>query len=177
MRKTGALLLMTAAIAAPARAAVPSAEAAVKATYLVKFGAYAEWPAQAAGGPFTICEVGRDSLGGALDQAAAGQTVNGRPVVVRRIEQIGPGTGCDLAYLSGSARQSVSAALAALRGTPVLTVTDARWSSARGMIHFDIVSNRVRFHIDDALAATGGIGISSKLLAIALSVRPRGGTR
>lgn len=176
MRTLAALFLISAALAAPAQAA-PSAEAAVKATYIVKFGAYVDWPAQASNGPLTICEVGRDPLGGALDEAAAGQTINGRPVVVRKIEEIGPGTGCDVAYLAGSPRQSVSAALAALRGAPVLTVTDARWSSARGMIHFEVVSNRVRFHIDDAQAAAGGLGISSKLLGIALSVRSRAGTR
>jgi hypothetical protein len=42
------------------------------------------------------------------------------------------------------------------------------------MIHFQIASNRVRFHVDDRAAAAAGLGISSKLMALALSVRTRG---
>jgi hypothetical protein len=157
----------------PATACAQGAsEAAVKAAFLVKFGAYVSWPRTS--GPVTICMVGRDLLGVALSEAANGQQIDGRPVVVRRIDTVERASGCDIAYLSGSGRQSVPAALAALRSTPVLTVTDSRWNSARGMIHFQIASNRVRFHIDDRAAAASGLGISSKLLGLGLSVRARG---
>jgi hypothetical protein len=36
-----------------------------------------------------------------------------------------------------------------------------------------IHDNRVRFEIDDAAAARNGLTISSKLLGLALSVKPR----
>lgn len=158
---------------APATAHAQGAgEAVIKAAFLVKFGAYVSWPA--ASGPVTICAVGRDALRDALSQAAAGQQIDGRAVTVRRLDQVAAGSGCDIAYIAGSPRQSVQAALAALRRAPVLTVTDSRWNTARGMIHFQIASNRVRFHIDDRAAAASGLGISSKLLGLALSVRMRG---
>jgi hypothetical protein len=165
---------MTLALLAPslARAQGPS-EAAVKAAFLVKFGAYVGWPASS--GPVTLCMVGRDALGGALDAAAQGERINGRPVRVRSLETVTQASGCDIAYLAGSPRQSVPAALATLKGVPVLTVTDSRWSNARGMIHFQVAQSRVRFHIDDRAAGESGLGLSSKLLGLALSVRPRGG--
>lgn len=166
-----ALILLLALLAPAAARAQGASEAAVKAAFLAKFGAYVTWPGGA--GPITLCTVGRDVFGGALDQVAAGQQINGRPVVVRHIETVDRGSGCAIAYLAGSARQPVPAALAALRSTPVLTVTDSRWSNARGMIHFQVAQNRVRFHIDDQQAADGGLGVSSKLLALALSVRQR----
>ncbi len=166
-------MILAVALLAPAAVGAQSAsEAAVKAAFLVRFGAYIDWPAGS--GPVTLCSVGRD-VGAALEQAVAGQQIGGRPVQLRRLDSIARGSGCDIAYLTGSARQSVPAALAALGSARVLTVTDSRWSNVRGMIHFQIASNRVRFHIDDGAAAASGLGISSKLLSLALSVRQRQG--
>ena len=156
----------------PVRAQSAS-EVAVKSAFLLKFGAYIDWPAGA--GPIILCAVGRDVLGAALERATAGQQIGGRPVQLRRLDTIARGSGCDIAYLTGSARQSVPAALAAVGSAPVLTVTDGRWSNVRGMIHFHIASNRVRFHIDDQQAAASGLSVSSKLLSLALSVRQRQG--
>ncbi|WP_327462396.1 YfiR family protein [Sphingomonas sp.] len=173
MNRSRALILAGALLAPTPSLAQGASEAAVKAAFLVKFGAYVSWPAGA--GPVTICMVGRDVLGAALDRAASGQQINGRPLQLRRIETITRGSGCDIAYITGSARQTVPAALAALPAAPVLTVTDSRWSNARGMVHFQVAANRVRFHIDDQAAAAGGLTISSKLLGLALSVRERRG--
>ena len=147
----------------------------MKATFLVKFGAYVTWPA--ASGPITICVVGRDVFGDALDKAASGQQIDDRPIELRRLDTVDGDSGCDIAYLAGSRDQPIPAALEALRSAPVLTVTDSRWSNARGMVHFQISANRVRFHIDDREAAQSSLGISSNLLKIALSVRPRNGAR
>jgi len=56
---------------------------------------------------------------------------------------------------------------------PVLTVTDSIDAlDAKGMINFVVADNRVRFEIDDAAARRSGLVISSKLLSLALSVRP-----
>ena len=165
-------LLLSLTLLAPATAhAQAASEAAVKAAFLVKFGAYVSWPETE--GPITICAVGRDGPGAALERAAAGQQVDGRAIEIRKLDAIDRNSGCDIAYLAGSASQPVAAAMAALRSTPVLTVTDSRWSKVRGMVHFQIASSRVRFHIDERAAAESRIGISSKLLALALSVRMR----
>ena len=159
--------------ATPAQAQSAS-EAAIKAAYLVKFGAYVDWPV-APSGPLTLCVVGRDPLGTAIDRAAAGQQVNGRPVQVRRLTRLDRGSGCAIAFVSGSPAQDVAAALGEVAGAPVLTVTDSLWGPARGMIHFQILRNRVRFHIDEKTAASCKLAVSSKLLAIALTVRSRMG--
>jgi hypothetical protein len=165
--------LLPIALLAPVPAHAQSAsETAIKAAYLAKFGAYVTWPDAA--GPIVICAVGNDELGNALERAVAGQQIDGRALVVRKLDSVDRASGCAIAYLAGSPRQSVSAALAALRSAPVLTVTDSRESNARGMIHFQIAQNRVRFYIDDRAAAESRLDISSKLLALALGVRARG---
>jgi hypothetical protein len=77
-------------------------------------------------------------------------------------------------FIAGSADQSVMDALAAVQGTPTLTITDAaRRPGAKGIVHFVVRENRVRFEIDDKTAAENRLAISSKVLSLALAVRPR----
>ena len=151
-----------------------SLEYPVKANYLARFAAFVTWPAGALGSgnaPITVCVVGDDPFGRTLDQALASQTVNGRRLVARRISRLGAESGCDIAYLAGSSTQTVGEALAAVAGRPVLTVTDEVRGSNRGVVHFTVFQNRVRFHIDSQLAGRGRLSISSRLLSLALSVR------
>ena len=64
-------------------------------------------------------------------------------------------------------------ALDLIEGEPVLTVTDEAISATRGIIHFEIAENRVRFHIDEAQASREGLSLNSRLLGLALTVRRR----
>ena len=155
-----------------AQAQESGVETAVKATYLYKFPPFIEWPAAAPSAIFTICVIGTDPLGRILDAAVAGQQVKGRPIVVRRVSAVADYAGCQLAYVTGSEAQSVPVILAALRGRPVVTVTDgARDGQSKGMLNFVVVDNRVRFEIDDRAASAAGLAISSKLLSLAVNFR------
>lgn len=159
------------AAAATARAQAPTLELAVKANFLAKFPAYVGWPA-ASEAPMTLCLVGDAPFGRLVDDAVAGQRIDGRAVTVRRVAAIAPDSGCDIAFVAGSRQQSVRAGLmAAARGT--LTITDQRRGSDRGVIHFVVSGGRVRFHIDEAAAGRHDLTVSSKLLSLALSVVPR----
>lgn len=164
------------AVAIPAQAAEPT-EYAVKAAYLSKFGSYIEWPRatfSGADGAINLCVVGEDAFGSLIDDAAAAQQGSGRGIVVRRLKSVGRDSGCHIAYLGGDVR--VATAVDGLRGGPVLVVTDGGGASTDGgAIHFVMKDNRVRFTIDEDAAAQNGLNISSKLLNLALSVKPRGG--
>jgi hypothetical protein len=163
-------------LACAASAQDPLLEYAVKATYLNKFAPFVDWPkpeAEFPGGSFTVCIVGDDPLDGLLDRAVTGQDVAGHPIVVRRFAAVTDNPGCTVVYVTGPPGQ-VAADLAALRGMPVLTVTDgAADAAARGIINFVIVDNRVRFEIDDSTAVADGLTISSKLLSLAVRVEGR----
>ena len=155
--------------AGTASAGVP--EAAVKATYLYKFAPFVTWPGDGGTGPFTICVVGDDPFGDDLDRAVAGVAYNNRPFQVLRLSAIDAASPCAVAYLGGSRSQSVAAALKALHGAPVLTVTDE--GQTAGIIAFEMQDDHVRFRIDEEAAEDGGLVISSKLLSLAVSVRTR----
>ena len=166
-----AALLAHAAVAAPDQ----SIEYEIKATYLYKFAPFVEWPQSAAAAPaFNLCIVGDDPVAVAVDQAAKGQTVSGKPLAVKHLPAAAPDPGCQVMYLAGTDTQTVAQALVAMKGAPVLTVTDeATHPNDRGVISFIIDANHVRFDIDDTAAAQSALVISSKLLGLAHSVKPR----
>lgn len=151
-------------------------EYAVKAAYLSKFGAYVEWPGSAFASPssaINLCIVGDDPFGNLIDEAVGAQQGTGRGIVVRRLKSIGRDSGCHIAYLGGDAR--VSASTEGLKGGNVLVVTDGHNASAdAGAIQFVLKGSRVRFTIDEEIASLNGLGISSKLLSLALSVKQKG---
>lgn len=169
--------LLAFALLPPAASAVEaeSLEYAVKAAYLYKFAAYVDWPATAFAAPdsaITVCVAGADPFGPALDAAVHGQRIAGRAVAVRRQRTVDPAAGCHILYVGGSEPQR-GQILAAVRGSQVLTVTDSRdGSGSSGIIDFVIRDNRVRFDIDEAAAARNGLGISAKLMNLALNRRP-----
>lgn len=156
--------------------AVGELEYAVKATYLYKFAPFVEWPEGELAGDssFDICIVGRDPFGDLLDDAVRGEQVRGQPIAVRRLPEIAGRSGCEIVFAGGSSAQSPAEILQAVAGEPVLTVTDvALGRSTKGIVHFVILDDRVRFEIDDQAAAENGLTISSKVLSLALAVRPR----
>lgn len=150
-----------------------SLEYSVKANYLVRFAAFVEWPAGAfadARSPVVICVLGRDPFGQGLDRAAASQTAYGRVLHVRRPTTPEAAAACHILYV-GADGAALATALESLPGR--LTVTDAAVAPRRGMIHFVVSDNRVRFHIDQAAANRSRLTLSSRLLNLALSVQGR----
>lgn len=152
-----------------AGATLSRTEAAVKATFMVKFTSYINWPNAALqpGEPIRFCVIGADPFGEVLDNAASNS--RGRQIVVRRVSSQQINT-CHVAYLGGPARD-VTQALSATRGRPIVTITDARVSTAKGTIHFQVAAGKVRFDIDAAAAKRSGLTISSHLLGLARVVR------
>ena len=159
---------------APVRADV-SLEYAVKAAYLPKFIPFITWPESAFAAPtapFAICVLGQNRFEDRLEKAAAEARSGDHPVQVRHLAA--PEAGCHLVFLSAGADPAMAQdVLDAARGHPVVTVTDSGLK-AHGVISFVIQDNHVRFDIDDALAAEGGLVISSKLLGLARTVKSRG---
>jgi hypothetical protein len=168
------LVLLSGGARTDAAKADASLEYAVKAAYLPKFIPFIHWPDTAFAAPgaaVTICVLGDDPFGPRLDQAMRG-TAGERPLELRRLTE--PNVeGCHLIFMPASTDGAVvQRTLSAARGRPVVTVTDSG-PGRHGIISFVIEANHVRFDIDDALAAQGGLTISSKLLGLARAVKPR----
>jgi len=171
------LLACAPALAMDAKAQTAPLETQVKAAFLSKFPAYVSWPPSvfsAPDQPIRLCVIGHDPFGPVLDRTVAGQSVDMHPILVVRLEGGTATAGqCHIAFLGGTSKQSTAAMQQALLEDHILTVTDASLSPAHGIIHFELKGGKVRFHIDDAMAARSRLSINARLLGLALSVRPR----
>ena len=153
---------------ASAAAAAPS-EYQVKAVFLFNFSQFVEWPPQALGSadaPFVICLVGKDNFGADLDAAVKTETVQGRPLVIKRsADAAHPPAPCHMLFIDNSAGAHLGGILTDLNGRPVLTVSDIGRSAEQGaIIEFVSDRNRLRLRINVAAAKAAGLTISSKLL-------------
>ena len=172
-----AIMLALASSAGSAAAQDRSLEYAVKATYLYKFVPFIAWPIGAFAAPtspFDICIVGENNFANLVANGIAGQSAEGHSLAVRRVTKIAEENECQVLFVSGEDKAVLAAARLAVRGKPVLTVTDAAPDGEHGVVNFVL---RVRFEIDLGQAARNGIAISSKLLSLAVAVQPSSAAR
>lgn len=151
-------------------------ERQVKAAYLYKFASFVEWPEGSfarADSPVVIGVAGADQLAEQLEQTVAGHTANGRPLLIRRVRHGDPLTGLHMLFVAAHDKALAQELLAASRGQPVLTVTDADETFGLGsMINFVIADERLRFEVALKHAAAARLKISARMLAAAYRVQP-----
>jgi hypothetical protein len=151
-------------------AAAASLEYDVKAAFLLNFTKFVEWPPgafAAADAPLTICILGNDPFGRAIDQIVEGESVNGHKIAVERVRD-DQQKSCQVLYFGsdGSNPTTLSAA-----GPAVLTIGEGDgFIHQGGIIGFVIDNRRVRFDINLKAATRARLKLSSKLLSVARSV-------
>jgi hypothetical protein len=149
-----------------------SLEYQVKAAFLLNFTKFIEWPPSAfrqPDSPVSICILGVDPFGDALDQILSGEVVSGRKVVAQRIKSAPQPKACQALFVSKPERD-IGKMLPVL-GPGVLTVGEGEsFIRDGGMIAFVIENRRVRFEINQATAENAGLKLSSKLLSVAKQV-------
>jgi len=173
------LLALCALITAPLMAVAESqsVEYAVKAAYLYKFADFIQWPTTVFDSPASdvnLCIVGNDPFGAALDTVIAKQHIGERAITLHHLTGVGQDSRCHILFIGGSDPKAIARILNAVRGSGVLTVTDAdSTADSPSIIRFVTQDNHVRFAIDAQAAAQNGITVSSKLLSLALTVMPK----
>jgi len=147
----------------------------VEAAYLYNFGRFVEWPAKGITDPsgvFTICVLGEDPFGQALDATLAGETIGQQRVAARRISSPQMSAECQILFISSSEANHLNKIIEALDKTAVLTVSDIpQFSQRRGMIQFVLEGNRICFEVNLTATQRAGLTMSSELLKVATVVR------
>ena len=147
-----------------------ASEYEVKAGFLLNFLRFVEWPAATAGDekdPFSLCILGDDPFRDILDRMVQGETVNGRPIAVRRLSRWQE--PCHLLFVSGPARDTLRILRQA--GAGVLTVGESSgFLDDGGMINFVVEDRRVRFDVSLENATRASVRISSRLVSVARRV-------
>ena len=165
--------LLVCSLRAPAEQNGPS-EYQLKAAFLFNFAKFVDWPPDGFAGPkapFSICILGADPFGQAIDDTLRGQMIDGRPVVVERVQDAWQLRRCQMAFVGATAVGHLQTILQAIRGANVLLVGETPgFAAAGGAIQFQMQEKHIRFSINPAAAERAGLRVSSKLLSLATIV-------
>ncbi len=103
-----------------------------------------------------------------------GETVNGRPFVVKRLHAIEDASECDALFVARSEEGRVREILKQVDGKAVLTVSDIPdFAENGGIVGLVRDRNKIRLHINVEASKAANLTISSKLLRPALIVSTR----
>jgi len=148
-------------------------EDAVKAVFLYRFAGYVTWPASSANAPqFTIAVLGAENVAEQLRELLPDHTIQGRSARVMTIQAVGQLGDAQMLYIGPGATGKLSVLIEALRGRPVLIVTDQPGALEEGStVNFLIEEQHVRFEISTTAAKRSGLLIGSDLLAVAERIK------
>lgn len=143
-------------------------EPALKAAFIYNFVQFTEWPAApAAADPFVMCVLGDGAVGDALERTVKGREVKGHPILVLRATAPAAKHPCHVLYVSGNMANQRTPLIAAVRDTPVLTMSDIEgFGEVGGIVQFFFEHGQLRFRIQRDSAARAGLRISSRLLML-----------
>jgi YfiR/HmsC-like len=143
----------------------------VKAAFLFNFAKFVEWPTDVFKGPedpITICVLGQNPFGSALEDVVRNKTVANRAFIVREVGSAQLAVKCQIVFVTASERKRFRSLLEELKGHSILTVGEADDFTANGgVINFKLKDARVRIEIDAGAAERAKLRISSKLLSLA----------
>lgn len=165
----GAALLLCATPALAQDVTEPS----LKAAFVYSFAKFTEWPVDVlpATGSFSACVLGDARVGDALERAVKGRLLGGRAITVSRVQADGPLRSCHLLYVSGATAAQVGTIVAAVKGAPVLTISDTDdFARLGGIAHVFVENGKLRFDLNLDLARRSRLQLSSKLLTLAANV-------
>jgi hypothetical protein len=166
------ILLVLAAVAPREAQAQPAAskEYQLKAAFLFNFAQFVEWPPSAfpnTDTPISICILGENPFGSALDETVRGAIVHNRRLLIQRAPRVENLKDCHLIFISRSETARIAGVLAELEPRAVLTVSEVEGFAQRGgIINMYLAGNKVRFEINLAVARRKGLKISSELLSL-----------
>jgi hypothetical protein len=152
----------------------------VEAAFLRNFARYVSWPETAfrdAKAPWQIGVLGRDALADALERTLQGRTEQERPFEVRRARSAEALRDCHIVFVGFEDPVRRRAALAELKGRPILTVGDAEGFLEDGGTVQLIVRDTVQFSVNLDQARAGALRIQTKMLEISRAVFENGVTR
>lgn len=169
------LIVLLALFPCPASAQT-AAEYDVKAAFLYNFTKFVEWPPQAfppGSSQLKVCVLGDNPFGRSLESLITGEEVQGRKLQLWQMDILHSPDFCHVLFIGRSERRRIPAILMAVRGSPVLTVSETDgFLEKGGTINFKKQDGKVRFEINPGAAERGGLKMSSKLLRLATRIYP-----
>jgi hypothetical protein len=146
-------------------------ESQIKAGFVFNFTKFIEWPTDAFAdpeSPIVLGVLGDSPITDLLIETAAGKTVNGRAVTIRRFKEGQDPRACNILFVSSSEQKHALQIIEKVKGSSVLTVSETSgFAQAGGMINFFVEGNKVRLEINLDAAGQARLKISAKVIAVA----------
>ena len=149
----------------------------VKAVFLYNLSNFVSWPEETFNyreSPFVIAILGEDPFGRFLDKVIQGETVNKRPIIIKRLTQLDQlkENTCHILFISASMKRQISEIIELTKNSAVLTVSDIeKFAHNGGIVGLIRKGSRVYIEINVDVARQEGLVISSKLLKLAKIVK------
>lgn len=148
-------------------------ESQVKAAYLYNFGKFVRWqPDQVSSADsIQICVLGRDPFGQILDATVAGENIDNKKIVVRRMTTVQETPQCRILFVSASEEHRLRPIITTAQRFGELTVSDIpNFAEQGGIIEFVTQKDKIRFEVNRAAAEQSHLVLSSQLLKVATKV-------
>jgi hypothetical protein len=161
-------LLIVGALALVEAFAQSADEYDVKSAFVFNFTKFVEWPNLPNSDSFKICMLGDDPFGGTLDRIVKGKVAYNQTIQIRRLKEPSEARQCQIVFVRGEEDTKAAKLLEAVRGMPVLTVSEnRRFTKMGGMIVLYMKDGHVSVSINVQPAETAGLKISAKLMSLA----------
>jgi hypothetical protein len=166
--------LLSGGAQAQAGAAAPL-ERQVKAAYLYRFAGFVDWPDGSFAHPDSALQIGvagNDALAEQAAQMVAGRSVNGHPLMVRKIRHGDSLADLHILFVGAMDKTAMADLMGAARSHSVLTVSDVQDAASAGsMINFVVADDRLRFEVALGNVTASRLRISARMLAAAYKVQ------
>jgi len=169
-----ALIVVCSMLFAPQKAMAADQEYLIKAAFIYNFVKFVEWPdgrAISQKSSIDICVFGESPMQGtsAVFKAASTAKLGLSLVTENNVQNISG--HCHIVFISSSEEGRLGEILAALKGHPVLTVSDMDgFADAGGMMGFVADDNKIRVDVNKKAMVVSGLHVDAQLLEIAHKV-------
>jgi hypothetical protein len=173
VRRCGAAILATLLLCTSPGRAQNVTEPSLKAAFIYSFAKFTGWPQDAlpTTATFAACVLGDNPVRDALDRTVKGRLLEGRAISVSEVQLDGKLRSCHLLYASGVTLAQVSVIVAAVKGAPVLTISDVdNFAQQGGIAQMFVENGKMRFELNLDVARQSRLELSSKLLVLAARV-------
>jgi len=164
-------LVISACLPRPSRAAGvlldrSAAAARLEAAFIMNFVKFTDWSAPD-DMSLVVCVIGDEHVGAAVIEALR-TTPDGSRVQVRQLADQPSTPDCHVAFIAASQMHRARSILDALRGRPILTVSDGPgFLQAGGMVELFVEDGRMRFAVNVDAVEQAHVRLSSHVLGLA----------
>ncbi len=145
-------------------------ESPLKAVFIYNFTKFVSWNETESSDEFLIGVLGETDVSDYLQDISKKKDVMGKRIVIYHFEKPEDVTPCNILFFSEEQMVKTPQLLHTLNLNNTLTVGEIRdFATMGGAINFVIISDRIRFEVNQAALDRAGLTTSSELLKLAIN--------